>query len=132
MSDQRVMQGLVDYTGTTNQNGIVVEQMASRNPLRWFVRCTRCSSNWIADHRQIEYLACRNSQCGKDSLEPSRTLAQTGQAITAVRSRDSQSAREYQREHAEPERHWAEPIFENADPASIRRYLDYQETHVRT
>jgi hypothetical protein len=124
------MPGLIDYTGATNKNGLFVERMASRYPLRWHVRCTRCQSNWDADHRQIPYLTCRNTNCGRTPLGPRATLAEIGQAVTAVRSRDSESIRQYERQQIEKPVRWAEHTPEtlaSADPDSLRRFLDYLE-----
>jgi hypothetical protein len=100
MTTQRIMlSGQIDQTGTTNQNGIYVDGMASRYPLRWAVHCVRCNSSWVEDHSRIQYAACRNAVCGR-VIKP-RTpgaAATVGVVPVAVRSRDSDSIREYLRE----------------------------------
>lgn len=131
MTDQRIMPGIDNLQGR-EFNGIFVERLASRHPVRWQLRCVRCGSNWVEDHARVRYIGCRNSTCGRAPLEPRATLVQTGQAMTAVRSRDSESAREFHRQQtAEPVIRWAaqpsEAGMQNADPSSMRRYLDYVE-----
>ena len=123
----RVMPGIEDLTGR-EFNGIRVERLASRSPVRWHVRCTKCGSNWIEDHVRVRYIGCRNASCGRPASEPRRPLVQTGNAIPATRTRDSDSARQFHRgENTVPTVRWAQPdpeTFRNADPDSLRGYLD--------
>lgn len=103
MSTERIMlSGQIDQTGTTNVNGLFVDGMASRYPLRWAVHCVQCNSSWVEDHSRIQYASCRNSTCGR-TIKPRSMggLTSTGTVNTAVRSRDSESAREFMREQGQ-------------------------------
>lgn len=101
MSTQRIMAGFEDLTGKTFGTLNVV-QMVCRSPLTWRVVCTRCNSSWNERHERIRYVSCRNSVCGR-TVKP-RTmggLTSTGAVNVAIRSRDSESAREFKRENGQ-------------------------------
>jgi hypothetical protein len=106
MTTVRSMSGLVDYTGTTNANGIFVERMAPRRPSsgpRYFVRCTRCNSKWVADHQKMSYLTCRNATCRRAQEDAARALTH-GKQTAPVHD-----------------------LWHDADPDSMRHYLDATE-----
>lgn len=103
-SSQRVMSGIQDLTGE-RRGSLVIERIASRRPLRWYVRCLNkeCNLQTVVDHARLQNGAvrdCPNAQCGKEQAMPRTTLAKTGSRTDAVRSRDSRSALEYMREQA--------------------------------
>lgn len=131
MRDRRVMPG-IENLEDREFNGVRVERLASRHPVRWYLRCVRCGANWIEDHARVRYTGCRNSSCGHSASEPRATLARTGNPVTAVRSRDSESVWEYQRQQsAASVVKWAAQPSESgmlaADPSSVRAYIDHLE-----
>ncbi len=88
MSTARVMSGIVDYSKTTNPNGIYVDRMAPRKPgggPRYFVRCTRCGSKWVCDHQKLSYLSCQNQTCRR-AWEDANRASQKGKSVSSVRS----------------------------------------------
>jgi hypothetical protein len=97
---ERVMHGIEDLTGHEFR-GIHVERLASRFPVRWYVRCGQCGSNWVEDHNRVRYIGCRNTNCGRTPSGTRSTIAQAVQGVTAVRSRDSESARRFHAEQGE-------------------------------
>lgn len=130
MSSTVVYNGFQNLEGQVNQRGLEIVRLVSRRPVVWLVRHS-CGSEWREPHVSVRYAGCRNNNCGQAPLEARRTMAQTGQAITATRSRDSESVRRFVREQtAQAARQRFEPgadAMKNADPDSMRRYLDYLE-----
>jgi hypothetical protein len=135
MSTQRIMSdGLEDIQGQ-HRGTLLIESVASRRPLRWHVKCECCGLSTVIDHSRLQNGAvsgCPNIDCGK-TIRP-RTpgaMVQTGQAVTATRSRDSESLRQFQREEAARQNvRWADPdanTFASADPDSLRRYINHME-----
>jgi hypothetical protein len=125
MSTTREMIGVEDLTGQRFGN-VIVRGMVSRHPLTWELSCILCGSSWNERHERVRYGRCRNNSCGRTASENRATLASTGQAMPGVRSRDSESARRFQREqHAGPVIRWTEPTV-NADPDGMRHYLDWR------
>jgi len=112
-------------------NGLRVVRMVSRRPVVWEVQCIRCNSHWNESHSRVRYATCRNNNCGHAPSEPRTTIAQTGKAVTATRSRDSESARQFQNEQTkQPVIRWAQPnaeTFAGADPDSLRHYIESME-----
>jgi hypothetical protein len=128
MSTTRVMPGIENLEGQTF-NGLTVERLVSRHPVRWCLRCSRCGTHWDESHERVRYVTCRNSSCGKTSA-PRSSLITTGVAVPAVRSRDSDAAREFRREPPKPQVRWAPltaEMLRNADPDGLRHHLDYLE-----
>lgn len=138
MTTTRVMVGTADFTGQ-RVNTLHIGAMVSRHPSpRYMTTCERCGARGTAGQHDISTGAarCRAASCGREPLEPRATLAQVGYTPTAVRSRDSESARQFQQQQIEKPVRWADQPSEvglqNADPDSLRRFLDYQEEHAGT
>jgi hypothetical protein len=109
MSSRRVMNGATDLTGSTNPQGQRITRMVTRRPLAWELRCTICGgSQSPVAHNRAEYAVCRNTNCGKSVTSPRATLATTVNKSVAVRSRDSESARQFHTEEEQRERQRAE------------------------
>lgn len=103
MNTRREMSGFRDLTGTVNPSGQRITRMVSRNPLRWEVTCDHCKTVQPAVlHARAQYVSCRNVTCGQTAPAPRSAQAQPG-APEAVRSRDSQSARQFRNAEAERE-----------------------------
>lgn len=98
----REMLGMIDHTGEL-VNGILVEKLSDRRHKRYSVRCTKCLTNWTVPAVQLPYLSCKNSFCGKATAKPAPSMAQVRTRETAVRSADSASVREFQRQEQEQE-----------------------------
>ena len=126
-----VMSGTKDLTGE-HRGTLRIEGLASRHPVRWRVRCTNenCRLQTVIDHARLQNGAvkdCPNAQCKRPASAPRSVLATTGIATPAVRTRDSDAAREFRREPPKPQVRWAAPTAEalrNADPDVLRHYLD--------
>lgn len=125
-----MMYGTEDLTGQ-HRGTLLVERAVSLRPLRWHVRCEVCGTSFQVDHMRLQngaVNACPNNLCGKTPAVSRSTSAQTGQRVEAIRSRDTESARDFHQQ----EQHivWGQPSTEgmlNADPDSLRRFLDYEE-----
>lgn len=98
MTVQRVMAGIEDLTG--QQFGtLAITGMASRRPLFWNLKCERCGTSFARAHERVRYATCPNSMCGRTvKARKSESLISTGSVNVAIRSRDSESLREYLRE----------------------------------
>lgn len=126
-----VHHGFKDLTGE-HRGTLLIEGLASRHPVRWRVRCANenCRLTTIVDHVRLQNGAvkdCPNPQCKRPTSAPRSVLATTGIATPAVRTRDSDAAREFRREPPKPQIRWAAPTAEalrNADPDVLRHYLD--------
>jgi len=129
-----VFNGFSDLTGE-HRGTLVIEGLASRSPVRWRVRCTNenCRLQTVIDHTRLQNGAitdCPNAQCKRPTSVRRATLAATGVATPAVRSRDSDAARDFRREPPKPQVRWApltHEMLRNADPDSLRRHLDELE-----
>lgn len=102
----RAMPGVEDLTGQS-RGSLLIEGIAQRQPLRWRVRCTNpgCNCSAVIDHMRLQNGAvfkCPNRQCGKAPAASRSRQAQPG-ASEAIRSRDSESAREFRNREAELE-----------------------------
>jgi len=127
----------VEYPGFENLqgcefNGIHVERLASRSPVRWYVRCGQCGSHWTEEHGRVRYIGCRNQHCGQTPLDTRRsTTTVTSVVVPATRSRDGAARRaELEQEEHRTVTFGGEPSTEGmraADPAALRHYLDYLE-----
>lgn len=129
-----VYNGFTDLAG--QQRGtLLIERLASRHPVRWHVRCLNdgCGLRTVIDHARLQNGAvtdCTNLQCKRPASAPRAAFAATGFATPAIRSRDSDSARQFQRERQTARVTWREPTadtFANADPDALRHYLDSRE-----
>jgi len=72
----RVMNdGKVDLTGRT-VNGLRVERMTQRQPLRYAVKCETCSATTSESHERLIHGAakCRNANCGKIDRKQERLI----------------------------------------------------------
>jgi len=126
-----VHHGFKDLTGE-NRGTLLIEGLASRHPVRWRVRCTneQCRLTTIVDHVRLQNGAvkdCPNAQCKCPTSVRRVVLAKTGIATPAVRSRDSDAAREFRREPSKPQVRWTamtDEMMRNADPDALRHYLD--------
>jgi hypothetical protein len=134
---------ILEMPGIENIQGqrrgtLLIETLVSRRPVRWRVRCgyEGCGLTTVVDHMRLQngfVLNCPNVANHGLSAQPRKTgaSATVGTVPTAVRSRDSQSIREFQRQRTtEPTYRWKEPsadTFKGADPDSLRRYLDSME-----
>jgi hypothetical protein len=127
---ERVMAGVRDLTGHVF-NGLLVTRMVKRTPIVWEMQCEKCSGTQHAGHLQARYSVCKNSNCGRvPPSKPRAVMVQTGQAIAATRNRDAESVRRFEREESSGPVCRLEPSAEdlqNADPSSIRGYIDYLE-----
>lgn len=115
-------------------NGLIVERMITRRPVVWKLVCTKCGGSQNESHTRVRYATCRNTNCNRAPLEQRSTLAQTGQRIEGIRSRDSDGARQFQQESTQQQQCkvvWrdmpSDEAMRNADPDSLRRHLDYLE-----
>lgn len=130
MSATKVYNGFENMAGLTTDSGLFVEQIISRKPVTWAVRCTRCNTRFNARHERVRCITCQNNVCGKESVRSSSNLSMTAQIAPGVRSRDSESSIAFQHEQHKSERQvtWAsQPTaagLANADPDAIRSYLD--------
>lgn len=105
MSTVREMRGVTDLTGSTNKEGQRITRMVSRRPLAWELNCTRCgTSQFPVAHAKAQYATCRNNTCGQSLSSRRATLATTSAVVPAIRSRDSESTRQFHEEEAELER----------------------------
>ena len=133
------MSGTIEYqAGFQNlaggiTNGLEILHIARRTPvLVWQYRCTRCSTSGVAPHTLLAVNAyrCPNASCGR-SVPDSPTIGHVMSRTVGVRSADSASVRRYETETEQPVRQQnTQPSAEatrNADPDSVRRYLDSQE-----
>lgn len=101
---QRIMSGLIDWTGQTTPNGLLVKGIAQRHPLRWNVQCSRCKVQFVEHHSAIAYIRCRSANCGLErEREQARELARSrymlsgggGDSDEAMRASDTDSMRRF-------------------------------------
>jgi hypothetical protein len=118
-----------NLAGIVNDNGISIERLVSRNPVAWAARCIECSTAWTVSHARARTVSCPNALTHNRESRRRSQITQTISPTTATRSRDAQSAREYQRQETPQSIRYtfAEPTFAGADPSSVSAYLDYQE-----
>jgi hypothetical protein len=133
MSNGFALSGVEDLTGQT-RGPLRITGIASLRPVRWNVECEKCGTATQRDHMALQngvVAGCPNSACGRAASESRSTIIQTSGRTDAVRSRDSKSARDFDRQEIQqPQRKivWGQPSEEalrNADPSSIARYIDY-------
>lgn len=133
MTTTRVMPGIEDLTGKS-RGSLRIEKLISRLPVRWAVRCEfpGCGLSTIVDHQKLQngvVTDCPN-RANHQRSNRARTpgpVATVATIPTGVRSRDSASSRQFQREQrAVLERRYSEPVGipPDADPDILRRYLD--------
>lgn len=124
--------GFADLAGRTIGT-ITVVSLARRTPnLAWSFRCNQCGSSSVALHTALVSGAfiCPNRSCGRIDEKPASSNGFTSTGQTGIRSADSESARQYYRNEqrtVQQRQTQQEPSAEallNADPDSIRRYLD--------
>ncbi len=92
--------GVEDLTGSVIGTLRVVK-FARRVPeFAWDTVCTVCGAQQIHTHSRLQNGAavCRNSACGRTAPRSSSSAAQVIQVPTAVRSADSASVREFEKE----------------------------------
>lgn len=129
------MSGVADLTGQ-RVSTLRIDGMVARHPSpRYASTCEQCGARGTVSQRDILIgkAKCLASGCGRSQSEPRATLMQTGQIPTAERSRDAESLREFQRQQREPVIRWADQPSEaamlNADTDSLRRHIEYMESH---
>jgi len=121
MSTVVVRQGLADLLGSTVK-GLFVTRMVSRHPPRYETQCGVCSAKRVFSHTQLTSgtARCIADGCGKKPVTRPAALS-TDVRVPAVRSRDSDAARQFQAEKDAQQRKAEREAKEHADQETRNR-----------